>query len=104
MPLEAHWERTRRPLREVGRRERIVVIITVVATALAVLVLIAATAGKTRPAPGPGCIRAPIAHVMGAEELNACGAHAKRICVQNASLHDPNALAIQASCRTAGYR
>ena len=52
-------------------------ILTIAATALAVVALIVATAGKSRPAPGPGCIRATIAHVMGGEELNACGARAK---------------------------
>ena len=103
MPLEGHWQRTRRPLRKLSRRERIVAISTVVATALAIVLLIAATAGKSRPEPGPGCIRATIAHVMGGEELNACGAHARRICAQNATLEDPNAISIQASCRQAGY-
>ncbi len=103
MPLEGHWQRTRRPLRKLSPRERTVAISTVVATALAILLLIVATAGNSRPAPGPGCIRATIAHVMGGEELNACGAHATRICAQNANREDPNALSIQASCREAGY-
>ena len=103
MPLEAHWERTRRPLRSLTGRERTVAIIMTVVTVLAILVLIVATAGKSRPEPGPGCIRAAIAHVMGAEELNACGARARRLCAQNATREDPNALSIQASCREAGY-
>ncbi|HEY7151430.1 MAG TPA: hypothetical protein VH391_07090 [Solirubrobacterales bacterium] len=103
MPLEGHWERTRSPLRQLSERERIVAIATILATALAVVVLVVATAGKSRPAPGPGCIRATIAHVMGAEELNACGERAERICTRNASLQDPNALAIQEACRKAGY-
>jgi hypothetical protein len=103
MPLEGHWERTRRPLRQLSRRERIVAIITICVTALAIVVLVVATAGRSRPAPGPGCIRATIAHVMGGEELNACGERARRICARNASLEDPNALAIQESCRQAGY-
>ncbi len=79
------------------------VIGTIVATALAIVLLIVATAGKSRPEPGPGCIRATIAHVMGAEELNACGTRARRICAQNAAREDPNALSIQAGCREAGY-
>jgi hypothetical protein len=103
MPLEGHWQRTRRPLRELTSRERIVAIVTIVATVLAIVVLIVATAGSSRPEPGPGCIRATIAHVMGGEELNACGDHAKRLCARNATLSDPNALSIQASCREAGY-
>jgi hypothetical protein len=103
MPLEGHWERTRRPLRQLSGRERVVATVTIVATALAILALIVATAGKSRPAPGPGCIRATIAHVMGGEELNACGARAKRLCEQNARLEDPNALSIQEGCRKAGY-
>jgi hypothetical protein len=102
MPLEGHWERTKRPLRELSGRERIVVIATILGTAIAIIVLIAATAGKSRPAPAPGCIRATIAHVMGGEELNACGAHARKICARNATLEDPNALSIQESCREAG--
>ncbi len=102
MPLEAHWQRTRSPLRELTKRERIVAIGTMVGTALAIVVLIVATAGKSRPEPGPGCIRATIAHVMGGEELNACGQRAKRLCAQNATREDPNALSIQASCREAG--
>jgi hypothetical protein len=104
MPLEGHWRRTRKPLRELTRRERIVVIGTIVATALAILVLILATAGQSRPEPGPGCIRATIAHVMGGEELNACGQRARNLCARNATREDPNALSIQASCREAGYR
>jgi hypothetical protein len=103
MPLEGHWQRTRRPLRELTSRERIVAIVTIVATVLAIVVLIVATAGRSRPAPGPGCIRATIAHVMGGEELNACGAHAKRLCARSATGSDPHALSIQASCREAGY-
>jgi hypothetical protein len=103
MPLEGHWERTRRPLRQLSERERVVAILTIAATALAVVALIVATAGKSRPAPGPGCIRATIAHVMGGEELNACGTRAKGLCDQNASREDPNALSIQESCRKAGY-
>jgi len=103
MPLEGHWERTRRPLRQLSERERIVVIVTIIVTALAVVALIVATAGKSRPEPGPGCIRATIAHVMGGEELNACGARARRTCDQNAGLQDPNALSIQEACRKAGY-
>jgi hypothetical protein len=103
MPLEAHWERTRRPLRDLSRRERLVAIAIAVVTTLAVIVLVVATAGNTRPAPGPGCIRATIAHVMGAEELNACGSRASNICARNESLSDPNALAIQETCRKAGY-
>jgi hypothetical protein len=104
MPLEGHWERTRRPLRSVAKRERIVAIVTTVVTAAAIVVLVVATAGKSRPEPGPGCIRATIAHVMGGEELNACGGHAKRVCARNAELEDPNALSIQEACRNAGYR
>jgi hypothetical protein len=103
MPLEGHWERTRRPLRQLSERERVVAIVTIVATVLAVVIVIVATAGKSRPAPGPGCIRATIAHVMGGEELNACGARARGICDRNASLQDPNALSIQEACRRAGY-
>jgi hypothetical protein len=103
MPLEGHWERTRRPLRQLSRRERVVAIVTIAATAIAVVALIAATAGKSRPAPGPGCIRATIAHVMGGEELNACGSRARRICARNEALQDPNALSINESCRKAGY-
>ena len=103
MPLEGHWQRTRKPLRQLSERERIVAIVTIIVTAAAVVALIVATAGKSRPEPGPGCIRATIAHVMGGEELNACGARAKRICDQNASLQDPNALSIQEACRKAGY-
>ncbi len=103
MPLEGHWQRTRQPLRKLTERERIVAIITIVITALAIIVLIVATAGKSRPAPGPGCIRATIAHVMGGEELNACGGRARRLCARSATREDPNALSIRASCREAGY-
>ena len=103
MPLEGHWQRTRKPLRQLTERERLVAIGTIVVTAVAIAVLIVATAGRSRPEPGPGCIRATIAHVMGGEELNACGARARSICERNATLKDPNALSIQASCRKAGY-
>ena len=102
MPLEGHWQRTRSPLRQLTGRERVVAIATMIGAALAIVVLIAATAGKSRPAPGPGCIRAQIAHVMGGEELNACGERARQICAKNAALGDPNALSIQESCRKAG--
>src|SRR5437870_3126589 len=77
MPLEGHWQRTRKPLRQLTERERLVAIGTIVVTAVAIAVLIVATAGRSRPEPGPGCIRATIAHVMGGEELNACGARAR---------------------------
>jgi hypothetical protein len=103
MPLEGHWQRTRKPLRQLTQRERIVAIGTIVVTTLAIVVLIVATAGKSRPDPGPGCIRATIAHVMGGEELNACGTRASRLCAQSATREDPNALSIQEACRKAGY-
>ncbi len=102
MPLEGHWQRTRGPSRELSERERRVAFATIIATVLAIVALIVATAGSSRPEPGRGCIRATIAHVMGAEERNACGARARRIGAQNAADANPNALAIQASCREAG--
>ena len=85
------------------RRERIVVIMTVVVTALAVVVLIAATAGKSRPEPGPGCIRATIAHVMGGEELNACGARARDLRAKRGSSRTRTRWRSRRACRKAGY-
>ena len=70
--------------------------------AAAVVVLLVVTGGRSRPAPGPGCIRATIPHVMGAEELNACGKRARHLCARSATGSDPGAQAIAASCRDAG--
>lgn len=92
MPLEGQWERANTPLRKLTSRERLVAIVAIVIV----------TAGRSRPAPGPGCIRANVAMVMGAEELNLCGQHARRLCAQHADNTDPVALEIQASCREAG--
>jgi hypothetical protein len=102
MPLEGHWQRVNTPVRRLSRRERRVAIVATIAVAVAVLVLIVATAGNTRPAPGPGCIRATIPHVMGAEELNLCGGHARRACADAVGQDDPGARAITESCREAG--
>ena len=71
-------------------------------TVIAVVALIVATAGRSRPEPGPGCIRANVAGVMGASELNLCGARARRACAEHAKLDDPVSRTIEASCREAG--
>jgi|SRR6266536_6635899 len=102
MPLEGHWERQTTPLRRLSPRERVVVIAATVLTLAAVAVLIAAFAGKDQAPPGPGCIRADIAHVMGAEQLNLCGTRARRACANAAGNPDPNAGKIRAACREAG--
>jgi hypothetical protein len=102
MPMEGQWRRVNTPVRRLTQRERVVAIVAAALTAVVLIVLVAFTAGDSRPAPAPGCVRAPIAHVMGGEELNACGVHAKRICAANATLEDPVSRSIQASCRQAG--
>ena len=102
MPVEGQWRRANTPLRQLTRRERWVALIAGGAIVIGLIVLIAITAGNSRPAPGPGCIRATIPHVMGAEELNACGARARHICAQHAGDDDPGSLAIEESCGKAG--
>jgi type II secretory pathway component PulM len=102
MPMEGHWGRVNTPLRRLTRRERLVAIGVGLATVIAIVVLVAATAGTSRPAPGAGCIRAMVAGVMGAQELNLCGVRARHACASHAALTDPVARAIQASCREAG--
>src|SRR4051812_27842760 len=102
MPLEGHWERQNTPIRQLTRREWVAVLIGTVLAVAAVVALLVGFGSKSRPAPGPGCIRATISHVMGAEELNACDAHARRICADAAGDGDPNAVAILAACRQAG--
>jgi hypothetical protein len=101
MPLEGHWERTATPLYELTRRERLVALGALLLTVLAVAAILLATAGTTRPAPGPGCIRALTPNVMGAEELNACGGRARRLCERFATDDDPVGDAVEASCRRA---
>ncbi len=103
MPLEeGHWQRASTPLYELSKRERLVALGLTALTVIAVVVLVVANAGNTRPAPGPGCIRALTPNVMGAEELNACGERAKRLCARFASDDDPVGDAVEASCREAG--
>ena len=102
MPLEGQWQRVNTPLRTLTTRERRVAIGATMAVVVSILVLVIATAGNSRPAPGPGCIRATIPHVMGAEELNLCGGHARRACADARGQDDPGARAIQESCREAG--
>jgi hypothetical protein len=102
VPLEGHWGRVNTPVRSLNRRERLVAIVASAAVVVAIVAIVAVTAGRSRAAPGPGCIRANVAMVMGAEELNLCGRHARRVCAQHAANTDPVALEIQASCREAG--
>jgi hypothetical protein len=102
VPLEGQWSRANTPLRNLTQRERRAALVGLAVTVIAVVALIVGTAGNSRPAPGPGCVRANVAGVMGASEINLCGQHAKRLCARNAELSDPNALTIQASCRDAG--
>ncbi len=102
MPMEGHWERTSTPLYKLTRRERLVALGALAVTVAAIAAILLASAGNTRPAPGPGCIRALTPNVMGAEELNACGARAKRLCAKFASDSDPVGRAVEASCREAG--
>jgi hypothetical protein len=102
VPLEGQWRRANTPLRELTRRERLAAIVGLAATAIAVVALIVATAGTSRPAPGPGCIRATVPGVMGASELNLCGARARRACARHRNQSDPGSQAIEASCRDAG--
>src|SRR4051812_29006477 len=98
MPLEGQWERTNTPLRQLTKREKRVAIGATIGVVVTVLVLILATAGNSRPAPGPGCIRAMIPHVMGAEELNLCGGHARRACARSGE-DNPVARSIGEACR-----
>jgi hypothetical protein len=102
MPLEGQWERANTPLRQLGTRERLVAIAGALVVVAAVVVLLVATGGKSQSPPGPGCIRATIPHVMGAEQLNACGQRARQLCARSANASDPGARAIDASCREAG--
>jgi hypothetical protein len=102
MPLEGHWERQTTTLRQLTQRERWVAISAVGVTFIAIAALVLATVGDSQPKPAPGCIRAQIAHVMGSEQLNLCGGHAKRACAAHAGDPDPVALSIQAACREAG--
>jgi type II secretory pathway component PulM len=104
VPLEGQWERVNTPLRELTSRERLVAIAATAATVIAILALVLATAGRSRPAPAPGCVRAQVAGVMGATELNACGARAERLCAEHAGASDPGSRAIRESCREAGVR
>ncbi len=101
MPLEGHWERTTTPLYKLTRRERIVALAATAITVAVLAAILVASAGNTRPAPGPGCIRALTPNVMGAEELNACGARARRLCAKFAGDDDPVGDAVEASCREA---
>jgi hypothetical protein len=102
VPLEGHWERQSTPLRRLTPRERITVLIGLLVTIAAVAALLVVYGNEDQPAPGPGCIRAEIAHVMGAEQLNACGARARSLCVDAATDSDPNAAEIRSACREAG--
>jgi hypothetical protein len=104
MPLEGHWERTTTPLYKLTRRERLVAFGALVVTIVAVAAIVIVTAANTRAAPGPGCIRALTPNVMGAEELNACGARARHLCAKFATDDDPVGNAVEASCRDAGIR
>jgi hypothetical protein len=102
MPLEGHWQRVNTPLRRLTRRERNVAAAASASTLAVCAALVLATLGGSRPAPAPGCIYAIVPGVMGAAPVDACGARARRICASNASLTDPGARAIEASCRQAG--
>jgi hypothetical protein len=104
MPLEGQWRRANTPLRQLGRRERLVVAGGAVSMLIAVVVLLLIAGGRSQAPPGPGCIRATIPQVMGAEQLNACGQRARRLCAQSAKASDPGGKAIAASCRNAGIR
>jgi hypothetical protein len=79
-----------------------VAIVATAFTTIAVAAIVIGAAGTSRPAPGPGCIRANVAMVMGAEELNLCGERAKRACADHAGDPDPVSRTIEAECRDAG--
>jgi type II secretory pathway component PulM len=102
MPLQGHWERQTTPLRRLTTRERTMVLAGVLVTIVAIAALLVVFGNEDQPAPGPGCIRAEIAHVMGAEQLNACGARARSLCADAATDNDPNAGEIRGACREAG--
>jgi hypothetical protein len=102
--MEGHWERTNTPLYKLTRRERLVALGALALTIAAIVAILIATAGNTRGEPGPGCIRALTPNVMGAEELNACGARARHLCEKFANDDDPVGNAVEASCRDAGIR
>lgn len=102
MPLEGHWERQTTRVRQLTSREKVALWVGLLLSSAAVVALLVGFGSKDRPEPAPGCIRAPIAHVMGAEELNACGAHARSICADAAADADPNAIEILDACRAAG--
>jgi hypothetical protein len=104
MPLEGHWKRVNTPLRRLTRRERNVAIVSAVVTIVTVVALVLATVGDSRPGPKPGCIYAIVPGVMGATPIEGCGAQARKICAEHASLslRDPVSREVRTSCRRAG--
>jgi hypothetical protein len=98
MPLEGHFDRVNTPLRQLTRRERVVVITGVAVTFAALAALILATSGDSQPPPAPGCIRASVAGRTGAELIQACGTEARELCARSAGVDEPQFKAIAASC------
>jgi hypothetical protein len=104
MPLQDHWKRVNTPLREVGSRERRIVLIGGGALAIACVVLLFVAISSSKPSPGPGCIEVDLPSTMGAVSNQPCGEEARQFCNSPAVDRPPLDETVLPRCREAGLR
>jgi hypothetical protein len=102
MPLEGHYERVHTPIRKLTSRERNAAFAVLAVTVVALLAVVLATAGDRNPATPQGCIHARVAGIVGAQNIDACGAQAAARCAHAARYDDPRSNTIVAECERQG--
>jgi hypothetical protein len=102
MPLEGHYERVNTPIRKLTSRERNAALAVLATTVVALLFVVFATASDSNPATPQGCIHARVAGIVGAQNIDACGAEAAARCAYAARFDDPRSNTIVAECERQG--
>ncbi len=103
MPLPPDHQRRIGPGARVSRRERrLVQIVGALAALLIVATIVSLSASG--PSSGHGCVRATFAGPVGAEQVNDCGAAARRLCATlgTSGYQGDARTTIAGECRKAG--
>jgi hypothetical protein len=99
MPLEGHYERQNTPPYKLSSREVKAAAIALVVTVGAMLAVVFFTVGDSNPATAKGCIKVPVAGIVGAETISGCGQEAVDKCQHAARFSGARAETIVAECR-----
>jgi hypothetical protein len=98
MPLEGHYERQTTPLYKLNPRELKAAFGVLAVTLIAMLAVVFFTVGDSNPGPATGCIRTPVAGIVGSETISGCGQQARDLCAHASKFSGARAETIVSDC------